>query len=306
MNLLHLKYLIEIEKRGSISKAADALYMNQPHLSKIVKEMEEQVNFKIFERSSKGAKVTAKGKAFLSDAKVMMSHIDKFESSYQNNYQTEYALNVCVPRASYVFEAFLKFLNQGSLDNREVKINYQETNTQRVMKNVFQGDDDLGIIRFPKEDLTYYQNILSLKELEYKILFRFEYRALMSAHNSLADKHINLSDLSNQIELIHGDVRYAEMPLSLTNHLQDEVNSSRVIHIYERASQFDILRQITESYMWVSPMPSRIMDQFDLVQKSCKGFHNQYLDLLIYRKGYQKSKEDKLFIQELEKMVKEI
>ena len=37
MNLLHLKYVIEVTKAGSISKAASNLYMNQPHLSKTIK-----------------------------------------------------------------------------------------------------------------------------------------------------------------------------------------------------------------------------------------------------------------------------
>ena len=50
MNFLHLKYLLAVEKYGSISKAASHLYINQPHLSKIIKEMEEEMNIKIFER----------------------------------------------------------------------------------------------------------------------------------------------------------------------------------------------------------------------------------------------------------------
>ena len=42
MNFLHLKYLIEVEKYESISKAAQHLYINQPRLSKIIKEIEEK------------------------------------------------------------------------------------------------------------------------------------------------------------------------------------------------------------------------------------------------------------------------
>ena len=41
MNFLHLKYLIEVEKYESISKAAQHLYINQPRLSKIIKEIED-------------------------------------------------------------------------------------------------------------------------------------------------------------------------------------------------------------------------------------------------------------------------
>ena len=56
MNFLHLKYLIEVEKYESISKAAQHLYINQPRLSKIIKEIEEEANIKIFERHNKRLK----------------------------------------------------------------------------------------------------------------------------------------------------------------------------------------------------------------------------------------------------------
>ena len=42
MNLSYLKYAVEVEKTGSITKAAQNFYMNQPHLSKIIRELEQQ------------------------------------------------------------------------------------------------------------------------------------------------------------------------------------------------------------------------------------------------------------------------
>ena len=54
MNFLHLKYLIEVEKYESISKAAQHLYINQPRLSKIIKEIEEEANIKSLKDIIKG------------------------------------------------------------------------------------------------------------------------------------------------------------------------------------------------------------------------------------------------------------
>lgn len=42
MNLQHLEYLIEIENCGSISKAARRLFVTQPYLSRILKEVESE------------------------------------------------------------------------------------------------------------------------------------------------------------------------------------------------------------------------------------------------------------------------
>ena len=54
MNLQHLKYALEVEKTGSISKAAENLYINQPHLSKSIRELEANIGISIFDRTSKG------------------------------------------------------------------------------------------------------------------------------------------------------------------------------------------------------------------------------------------------------------
>lgn len=51
MNLTHLRYMVEVERLGSITKAASALYMGQPNLSKAIKEMEREVGIPIFKRN---------------------------------------------------------------------------------------------------------------------------------------------------------------------------------------------------------------------------------------------------------------
>ena len=54
MNTLYLKYAVEVESTGSISRAADNLFMAQPNLSKAIKELEAELGIAIFERTSKG------------------------------------------------------------------------------------------------------------------------------------------------------------------------------------------------------------------------------------------------------------
>lgn len=69
MNILHLKYAVEVANAGSISKAAEVLYMNQPNLSRAIKELEDSLGITIFDRTAKGMLVTPDGREFLSYAK---------------------------------------------------------------------------------------------------------------------------------------------------------------------------------------------------------------------------------------------
>ena len=58
MNILHLKYAVEIARVGSLSQAAQNLFLAQPNLSRSIKELESDIGIKIFERSVKGMKIT--------------------------------------------------------------------------------------------------------------------------------------------------------------------------------------------------------------------------------------------------------
>ena len=80
MNLSYLKYAVEVEKTGSITKAAQNFYMNQPHLSKIIRELERDLGCDIFDRTSRGMVPTKKGEEFLRYAKAILVQEEQIEA----------------------------------------------------------------------------------------------------------------------------------------------------------------------------------------------------------------------------------
>ena len=70
MNLNVLRYVIEVEKNRSITGAARQLFISQPNLSRDIRELEEEIGFSIFTRSSRGVIPTEKGREFLALAIV--------------------------------------------------------------------------------------------------------------------------------------------------------------------------------------------------------------------------------------------
>ena len=84
MNILHLKYAVEVAKTKSISKAAENLYMGQPNLSRAIKELEESLGITIFDRTPKGITLTPQGEEFLQYARRIISQVDEVEQMYKN------------------------------------------------------------------------------------------------------------------------------------------------------------------------------------------------------------------------------
>ena len=76
-------------------------------------------------------------------------------------------------------------------------------------------------------------------------------------------------------------------------------NSSRRIFVFERASQFELLSQNPETFMWVSSIPQSLLDRYGLVERKSDENERVYKDVLIYRKEYTLSRLDGLFIEQL-------
>lgn len=305
MNTLHLKYAIEVEKTGSITKAAENLYMNQPHLSKAIKELEENLGITIFNRTSKGVIPTSKGSVFLIYAKNILSQIEEMESLYKKKGENEF--NISAPRASYISYAMHKFIKSLCSNNSDIDINYRETNSVRTIKNVSSGEDNMGIVRYQTIYKKYFLNFIKEKSLEYKPLWNFEYFILMSKKHPLSNKKIiNSNDLSNYIKISHGDSIIPSLPLSELKQLDLNQKSQKNITIYERASQFEILSEIPLSYMFVSSVPLKILDKFDLTQKKCNISRNQYSDIIVFKKGYKLNKNEDKFISILKNVVNDL
>jgi DNA-binding transcriptional LysR family regulator len=305
VNTLYLKYAIEVERAGSISKAADRLYMNQPRLSKTIRELEDTLGIVIFKRTPKGITPTERGAEFLAHAKNILIQIEKMERLFSGDGVEKLSLNVVVPRASYISHAFTESVKTMA-SNKEVGIRYRETNSVQAVEDVVSGDSNLGIIRCPADYENYFLEIIKDKNLRHRLVCQFEYRVLMSREHKLAnDEPIDSSKLGKYIEIIHGDDGVPPLSLAATKPYGYRGNGRREILIFERGSQFELLNKVTSTYMWASPMPDEVLKRFFLVQKKCDLPNNTHKDFLICRSGYQFSEEDKIFVEKLYDAVKD-
>lgn len=299
MNIMHLKYAVEVAKAGSINRAAEVLLMGQPNLSRAIKELEASLNITIFDRSAKGMLVTPEGEEFLQYARKILKQIDEVEAYYQKGVSVKQRFSLCAPRASYVADAFARFSGLVDKDGPE-ELFYKETNSSRTINNVLRSDYKLGIIRYAENYDRYFKAMLEEKGLDYEMVAEFRYVLLMSEKHPLADREeIGYPDLKPYTEIAHADPYVPSLSLAEVRkeELPDEV--SRRIFIFERASQFELLAANEETFMWVSPVPEALRRRYGLVQKVCPDNQRIYKDVLIYRKDYHLTEMDNLFISEL-------
>ena len=292
MNTTYLNYALEIERVGSISQAAQNLYMAQPNLSKAIRELEKELGFTIFKRTAKGVRPTEAGTEFLYHARQIMEQVGAVERISQRIGTDKLKYKISIPRGSYIVDGFTSFLSELELEKgMEVTIN--ETNALGTISNVADRGYNLGIIRYQMLDETHYLTMLKNNHLTYETIWEFEYVLVMSKNHPLANREtITPEDLSEYTKITHGDI---ELPhVRRINH-EAEMTLRNVIYVYERGSQFDLLTNVPTTYMWVSPIPQKLLDKLQLVQRICRAEDNLYKDVMIFREDYHITEHDRLF-----------
>lgn len=304
-NFTDLKYIVEIDKRESISLAARELYVAQSNLSRSVKRVEEKYGLLIFERTPRGVVTTREGQSFINQAKEILYEVDNLTSSYIDCQGRGTKLKISIPRASYISDVFIDFMH--NLEDRErFSIHYDETNSLDTIRNVLDFEYDMGIIRYNFLHEGYFLSLLKLKNLRHSVILEFDYLLLTSRESSIAGKHIRADeDLAGCTELVYGDKRLPSGEyVDLTDKDREE-SQDRVIYIYERSSVYEILSRYPDTYMWVSPVPQEILDRYNLVQMRCGAYADFMKDVLIYKANRPLRDEKKEFVKLLREKVRE-
>lgn len=305
MNIEHLRYVVEVDKAGSISKAAENLYMGQPTLSKTIRELERELNIILFRRTAKGTAATAQGEEFVRHAKKMLREYEEIQALTGPTEKRTQQMRISVPRASYVAAAFTDTLSE--LDTwHPIQLDYLETNAQRAIRHVADGRAELGIIRCKQEYVNYFCGLFKHNALEHQTLLQFQYNLLLSAQHPLAGREtIQETDLDPYIEIVHGDANMPHLGDSATESERSVTKGDKKVWVYERGSQFDMLARVPQTYMWVSPMPGDVLVRNGLVQKKCSQ-SAVFVDLLIYKKGRIFTPIEQRFLQHLHTTINQI
>ncbi len=303
MNLMHLKYAVEIARTGSINKAAENLYMGQPNLSRAIKDLETSLGITVFARSPKGMVPTAAGEEFLRYAGRILQEVDEIEHLLKYGDSPRQKFSVSVPRAAYISTAFAEFSKY--LDTSlPAEVFCKETGAMQAIKNITDMDYHLGVIRYSLSAEKYFRDVLEEKGLHRETVTEFSYGVIMSKDHPLAShESVTFESLAPYIEISHNDPYAPSLPVSVLK--KDEIpENDRKIYVFERALQQELLKKNTKTYMWVSPIPSDLLDKYGFVMKSCHENTKRYKDVLIYKKDRTLTGLDSAFISELYKLKK--
>src|SRR5918993_5025798 len=77
MELRHLRYFVAVGEEEHFGRAAQRLRVAQPALSRQIQDLEREIGFKLFDRLSRGVKISSAGKLFLEDTRGILQQLNE-------------------------------------------------------------------------------------------------------------------------------------------------------------------------------------------------------------------------------------
>ena len=121
----------------------------------------------------------------------------------------------------------------------------------------------------------------------------------MNRSSPIADKDtVDVESLRDLVELVAADT--ASLPALFGENKKEEYDESRRrIYVFERAGQYELLRQNPDCFLWSAPVSQELLCEYGLKMVKCSGHNRVFKDMLIWSGDYRLSELDKLFISEL-------
>ena len=190
MRLSQLKFLVELNKHGTISKTAQKLYISQPSLSTAIKELEEELGFDIIERSNKGVAFTKRGAMVLEYCQTAMQAVGSIErmGKLQKRTRKGYLSIGTVPYIfqTLVMDAFLE-LKQRYPD---MATSLREENSYDMVELLANREIDLGIVMISNLEELSFQQAFEKYDLQFYKLFDDTMHFVVGRKNPLFDQEI--------------------------------------------------------------------------------------------------------------------
>lgn len=219
MTLQQMRYLLAIAQHGSISAAAQALFVSQSTLSAALKEVEAETRIVIFNRTSRGVEATLEGHELLSLVRQIVEQDDLLNSRFGKNGDSVGKVRFSVSSQHYSLgvDAFIDLLN--AYPHLSYSFNYRETRTQEVIEDVKAFRSHIGLLYLSGFNQRILQRDLERADLRFTVLFEAKPQVLFAEGHPLSGRAVvKPSDLAGYpcIKFEQGSddsLYYAEEPL---------------------------------------------------------------------------------------------
>ncbi|MBR3147647.1 MAG: LysR family transcriptional regulator [Eubacterium sp.] len=238
MTLQQLLYALTISEKGSMNKAAEALFISQPSLTLAMKDLEKEIGITIFRRSSRGVELTNEGADFLVHARQIYQQYELLRDKYTGSVDIKRKFAVSTQHYSFVTKAFVETVKK--YDTRKFDFAIRETKTADVISDVGRLRSEIGVLFESDFNRKAINKMLRDNDLDFTSLIDCRaYVYLWKDHPLAGEESISLSMLKDYpcLSFEQGD----QSSLYLAEEILGETEYPRTIKATDRATMLNLM-----------------------------------------------------------------
>ena len=243
MNIQQLRYVVAIANSGTFREAAEKMYVSQPSLSISVRDLEKELGFKIFRRTSSGTFLTRRGMEFYEKAQELVKGFDVFQNQYANPEEEKDEFSIASQHYDFLPPTITAF-SERYPDYKNFRI--FESTTVQILDEVAQGHSEIGIIYLNNQNQKGIMQRVEKLGLEVIELIPFQTHIYLREGHPLAEKEeLVMEDLADL-----PTVRFTQEKdeyLYYSENFVDTSASSQMFNVTDRATLNGILER-TDAY----------------------------------------------------------
>lgn len=237
MTLQQLKYIVTVADKGTISSAAKELFISQPSLTNAIKELEEEMQITIFNRTNKGIIVSNEGNEFLAYARQVLEQFNLLEEKFLNVKKQSPRFSVSTQHYSFAVNAFVDVIREFGGNNYDFTI--RETQTYEIIDDVSRLKSEIGILYTSSKNEEVIMKIIKQNGLVFEKLFIAKPHVFISSKHPLAKLDIiTLEDLEEYPYLSFEQGDYNSFYFS--EEVLSTLDRNKNIKVRDRATLFNL------------------------------------------------------------------
>lgn len=243
MNIQQLRYVVAIANSGTFREAAEKMYVSQPSLSISVRDLEKELGFKIFRRTSSGTFLTRRGMEFYEKSQELVKGFDIFQNQYANPEEEKDEFSVASQHYDFLPPTITAF-SERYPDYKNFRI--FESTTVQILDEVAQGHSEIGIIYLNNQNKKGIMQRVEKLGLEVIELIPFHTHIYLREGHPLAQKEELVMEYLADLPTVRFTQEKDEY-LYYSENFVDTSASSQMFNVTDRATLNGILER-TDAY----------------------------------------------------------
>ena len=281
MTLQQLRYVIAVAETGTITEAANRLYISQPSLTNAIHELEKEMNVVIFNRTNKGITLSKEGEDFLGYARQVLEQAAILEDRYKGSGGGKKQFCVSTQHYSFAVNAFVDLIK--TYGQEEYDFSLRETQTYEIIEDVAKMKSEIGILFQNDFNEAVIGKLLRSHDLEFHLLFVATPHVFISRKHPLAGKDVITNEELEQYPYLsfeqgeHNSFYFSEEIFSPSERKKN-------IRVRDRATLFNLLIGLN-GYTVCSGVIDKKLNGKDIIAVPLADESEMRIGYIVHKKG---------------------